>query len=374
VRWPNAASYVAAVIVRRSWPERRLRPERRSSPAGFQSAPERRSRPERRSKPERRSGFASRAAAARRRVSSRCMSLVVRLFSRSRMCSRSCERNAYSNSSALTILTSRSASSSRSSSTSSSTIAVASSRLSTTPTGVHTPGRRTEPSFRHRRTMTTRSRLPRIVPGMLARHADGSTTRAQPERADCGLEGRPSPLGSLPVAHDEIDLGAAGTPSAGRGRCADHPPAGNLGREARPDPAAMAVRGCQRARALRTVAPRRSGAMQLLPPMSRVSSPALLLRPPTTIFFVSVCNARVSPMNRRASRSLVWAEARVEATAWPEQDDGAATSPDRPRTHAVGPAIRTFPSFCTSMAVGWPSRRPSATCFPKAVSRVPFAL
>jgi hypothetical protein len=97
------------------------------------------------------------------------MSLVVRLFSRSRMRSRSCERNVCSNSSALTTLTSVPASSSRSRSA----IAAASSRSSTTPTGVHTPGRRTGPCCRHRLTMTTKSRLPRIVPDMLASRADG---------------------------------------------------------------------------------------------------------------------------------------------------------------------------------------------------------
>lgn len=124
--------------------------------------PERRSPPRRRSRPERRSCMpASRASAARRSEWPRSMSAVVRLFSRSRIRSRSSARSLCSSSWTLTTRASVPLSPS---SRSRAAMASASFRSSTTPAGVHTPGRRTGPRCRHRRTMTTKSRLPRIVP------------------------------------------------------------------------------------------------------------------------------------------------------------------------------------------------------------------
>jgi hypothetical protein len=87
------------------------------------------------------------------------MSAVVRPFSWSRIRSRSSARNLCSSS--LPVITRASV---PISSRINAAIASASSRESTTPTGAHTPGRRTGPRRRHRRTITTRSLLPRIVP------------------------------------------------------------------------------------------------------------------------------------------------------------------------------------------------------------------
>jgi hypothetical protein len=76
------------------------------------------------------------------------------------MRSRSCERSLCSSSRALTARASVRVSCSRSSSA----IVSASFSSSTTPAGVQAPSCRTGPRCRHRRTMTTKSRVPRIVP------------------------------------------------------------------------------------------------------------------------------------------------------------------------------------------------------------------
>ena len=159
-------SHDSVCRLRRSFPDLRSRPERRSSFGRDGSRrprrlrPDRRSRPDRLSRPERRSPVPdSPRVAACRSASSRSMSAVDRLFSRSRIRSRSSSRSLWNSSLALTARASVSTSARRTS-----TIASASSRLPATPIGVHTPGRRNVPCCRHRRTMTTKSRLPRIVP------------------------------------------------------------------------------------------------------------------------------------------------------------------------------------------------------------------